>query len=244
MDDDPLILSALNDYLYCPRRCALHRLEGIWTDNAHTVRGALAHRTADHPGYRAYEESAQAATPTPPGAPGAPATLVRVERAVPLFSRRHNLIGKADIVEFRRAAGGEALVPLPVDYKLGPRRKWDNDDVQLCAQALCLEDMLGLPEGGVQCGAVYHVRTRRRRPVEFTPALRGLTLRTIDAVRALLASGIVPAAVLKPQCEGCSIRAVCVPELTVSARSLDAAHAALFGSAPVAVAEQESRRRG
>lgn len=223
MDDDPLILSALNDYLYCPRRCALHRIEGVWSDNAHTVRGTLAHRTADHPGYRAYAESAESA---------APGELVRVERAMPLFSRRHNLIGKADIVEFRRAPDGDALVPIPVDYKLGPRRKWDNDDVQLCAQALCLEEMLGLPEGGVPAGAVYHVKTRRRRPVEFTPALRRLTLDTVEAVRSLLVSGAVPAATVKPQCNGCSIRAVCLPELTASPGSLARAHAALFSDTP------------
>jgi CRISPR-associated exonuclease Cas4 len=224
LDDDPLILSALNDYLYCPRRCALHRLEGIWTDNVHTVRGTLAHRTADHPGYRAYEESAQSATP---------GALVRVERAVPLFSRRYNVIGKADIIEFRRASEGDALMPLPVDYKLGPRRRWDNDDVQLCAQALCLEEMLGLPEGGVPAGAVYHVRTRRRRPVGFTPALRQLTLDTIEAVSALLASDAVPAASMKPQCKGCSIRAFCIPELTSSPGSLARAHAALYGDTSI-----------
>ncbi len=222
-DDNPIILSALNDYLYCPRRCALHRVEGVWSDNTHTVRGTLAHRNADHPGYRAYAESAGSA---------APGELFRVERAMPLFSRRHNLIGKADIVEFRRAPDREALFPFPVDYKLGPRRKWDNDDVQLCAQALCLEEMLGLPEGGVMAGAVYHVKTRRRRPVEFTPALRRLTLDTVEAVRSLLASGAVPAANVKPQCKGCSVRAICLPELTCSRGTLARAHAALYADAP------------
>lgn len=222
--DDPLILSALNDYLYCPRRCALHRIEGVWCDNAHTVRGTLAHRNADHPGYRAYAESAESA---------APGKLVRVERAMPLFSRRHNLIGKADIIEFRIAPDGDALVPLPVDYKLGPRRKWNNDDAQLCAQAICLEDMFGLPVGGVPSGAVYHVRTKRRRVVEFTPALRDLTIRTVDAVRTLIATGTIPPAATKPQCSGCSLRAVCLPELTASTHSLDHAHAVLFSGGPI-----------
>ena len=216
MDDDPLILSSLNDYLYCARRCALHRLEGIWEANAHTVAGDIAHEMADDPGYR---QTAQGA---------------RIERALPLFSLRLNLIGKADIVEFRvaqgdspvaRAPGKAVEAPLPVDYKHGPRRKWDNDDVQLCAQALCLEEMFGTP---VPCGAVYHVKTRRRRAVEFTPALRELTLQTIADVRQLLAGTAIPAAVLKPQCEGCSLRRTCLPELTGSPHSLDAAFAELF----------------
>jgi len=214
--EDPIMLSSLNHYLYCPRRCALLRIENIWEANAHTVAGDIAHEMADDPGYR---QTAQGA---------------RIERALPLFSLRLNLIGKADIVEFRVAQGdspgargsGKAVdVPLPVDYKHGPRRKWDNDDVQLCAQALCLEEMFGTP---VPCGAVYHVKTRRRRPVEFTLALRALTLKTIEDVRQLLAGTAIPAAVLKPQCEGCSLRRTCLPELTNSPHSLDAAFAELF----------------
>lgn len=209
-NSDPIILSSLNDHLYCPRRCALHRLEGIWEANAHTVAGDIAHEIADDPGYR---QTAQGA---------------RIERALPLFSVRLNLIGKADIVEFRATEGasGKAVeVPLPVDYKHGPRRKWDNDDVQLCAQALCLEEMFGVP---VPCGAIYHVKTRRRRAVEFTPALRELTLKTIEDVRQLLAGTAIPAAVLKPQCDGCSLRQTCLPELTSSVHSLDAAFKELF----------------
>ena len=219
---DPLILSALNDFLYCPRRCALHRLEQIWEANAHTVAGDIAHEIADDPGYR---QTAQGA---------------RIERAIPLFSLRLNLIGKADIVEFRPATSNSPAagdlptagkpqkppdVPLPVDYKHGPRRKWDNDDVQLCAQALCLEEMFGTP---VPCGAVYHVKTRRRRPVDFSPALRELTLRTIEDVRQLLVGTTIPAATLRPQCDGCSLRHTCLPELTSSPHSLDAAFAELF----------------
>jgi CRISPR-associated exonuclease Cas4 len=211
--EEPIILSSLNDYLYCDRRCALHRLENIWEPNAHTVAGDLAHEIADDPGYRQTAEGG------------------RIERALPLFSVRLNLIGNADIVEFHtRRDGGSAdgktiEAPMPVDYKRGPRRKWDNDDVQLCAQALCLEEMFAV---AVPHGAVYHLTTRRRRPVEFTVALRTLTLKTIADVRHLLSGTTIPPAVLKPQCDGCSLRKTCLPELTVSAHSLDAAFAELF----------------
>jgi CRISPR-associated exonuclease Cas4 len=227
--EEPLILSALNDFLYCPRRCALHRVEGLWEDNVHTLSGVIAHQSVDDPGYRQTVDAL--------------GTVVRIERALPLFCRRLNLLGKADIVEFHRAGrrqgaeaprhegsdtpvaepagpflqarmpvaeGPDVPIPRPVDYKLGPRRAWDNDDVQLCAQALCLEEMFGRP---VPAGAIYHVRTRRRREVPFTPALRQLTLQTIADVRRLLAEARVPPATLRPQCEGCSLHALCLPEL-------------------------------
>jgi CRISPR-associated exonuclease Cas4 len=207
---EPVSISALNDFLYCNRRCALHRLEEMWVDNVWTVTGTLAHEIADDPGYRQTAEGA------------------RIERALPLFSEKLGLIGKADIVEFWPSpqAGGRD-VPLPVDYKLGKRRKWDNDDVQLCAQALCLEEMVGV---AVPRGAIYHVKTRRRREVEFTESLRQLTLETIENVRALLLADVVPPAELKPQCEGCSVHAICVPELPAHSRALDSAYARLFAA--------------
>lgn len=203
---EPLMLSALNDYLYCNRRCALHRLEGYWLDNAHTTAGTLAHEIADDPGYRQ----------TAAGS--------RIERALPLFSEKLNLIGKADIVEFWPSENGIA-VPLPVDYKMGKRHKWDNDDVQLCAQALCLEEMLNVT---VPKGAIYHVKTHRRREVPFTAELRDLTLHTIAAVRSLLAAGVLPPAVLKPQCTGCSMHNVCLPELDTNIRAIANGYSQLF----------------
>ena len=215
MDDDPLQLRFLNDYLYCPRRCALHRVEGLWSDNAFTLSGEIAHETADDPGYRQTVDAL--------------GTVLRIERALPLFSRRLNLVGKSDIVEFHRDPAGGPAIPRPVDYKLGKRRKWDNDDVQLCAQGMCLEEMLGV---SVSAGAIYHVPTRRRREVPFTPELRLLTLRVIEEVRDLLAEQRVPAAVLRPQCQGCSMHATCLPELTQKPTSLERAAGWLFMSDP------------
>jgi CRISPR-associated exonuclease Cas4 len=97
----------------------------------------------------------------------------------------------------------------PVEYKKGPARRWSNDHVQLCAQALCLEEMLGLR---IPSGLIYHAASALRTTVEFDHALRALTLSTLAALRATLARPAAPVAVLKPQCDGCSLRPVCLPE--------------------------------
>jgi CRISPR-associated exonuclease Cas4 len=140
-----------------------------------------------------------------------------------LKSDRLRLVGKADVVEFQPV--GESLrdslasrrdattlneIPYPVEYKRGKRRKWDNDDVQLCAQALCLEEMLGVE---VPRGAIFHIKSKRLREVIFTDKLRKKTEATAARLHELIASGVTPPAVLKPQCDGCSLREVCLPEL-------------------------------
>lgn len=183
---DTVMISALNQYVFCPRRCALMHIDGIWSDNEHTVVGTLLHDHADTPGYETDGDT----------------TLLR---AVPLYSTRLGLAGKADIIELRN---GE---PAPVEYKKGKRRRFDNDDIQLCAQAFCLEEMFACE---VAVGYVYHAASRRRREVLFDWRLRAETEAAIAAVRRLLAAGRVPPAVLAPRCDGCSLRQVCLPELT------------------------------
>lgn len=200
---ESITIAALNQYVFCPRRCALMFVEGIWADNEHTAVGTLLHDRADAPGYE-----------TDAG--------VTILRALPLFSERYGLSGKADIVEVRGVAlkqsadkaahsKGIAKVYAPVEYKKGKRRKFDNDDVQLCAQALCLEEMFSteVPEG-----FIYHAGSKRRRMVIFDQALRTETEATIESVRLLLAKRKVPPANLLPRCDGCSLRSVCLPELT------------------------------
>ena len=196
---EPLPLSLLNDLLYCPRRAALKAVEGWREANEHTVRGDIAHEHADLPGYEVSKG-------------------VTVLRALPVWSDRLGLSGKCDVVEAAKseiqteltaASGYGSLVP--VEYKKGKRRQFANDDAQLCAQALCLEEMFGLT---VERGAVFHAASNRRREVEFTAELRKLTVDAIAELHRLVASGSVPAAVFKPACEECSLFTICLPKAT------------------------------
>lgn len=179
-------LSAINHFLYCPRRAALIHIEGIFKDNVHTVRGDIVHEHTDLAGYEVVRGA-------------------KLLRALPVCSARLGLNGKCDIVE-QRPDG----TLYPVEFKVGKRRRWENDDAQLCAQALCLEEMFSAVVRG---GAVFHADSKRRREVEFTPELRATTEAAIWELRRMMESGEVPAAVMKPQCDGCSLRGICLPEM-------------------------------
>jgi len=121
--------------------------------------------------------------------------------------------------------GGGYRVLVPVEYKKGKRRRFENDDAQLCAQALCLEEMFGMP---VERGAVFHAESKRRREVVFTPELRMLTMKAIAELHELLASHQVPAAVFKPACEECSLFEICLPKATAAESRAGRLSAALF----------------
>ncbi|HXF08426.1 MAG TPA: CRISPR-associated protein Cas4 [Candidatus Acidoferrales bacterium] len=200
---DPIPLSALQHWCYCPRQCGLIHLEQTFADNIHTARGNAVHRLVDTPGYEM-----QAG--------------VKVERALPLWSDRLGLIGKADLVEFhpdRRI--------YPVEFKHGRRRQKRHDDVQLAAQAMCLEEMLGRP---VTHGAIYHASSRRRREVEITPTLRALVVGTAVAIRAMLACGRLPPPANDARCRECSLIEICQPA-ALAARGIQAAlRAELFSA--------------
>ncbi len=200
-EDDLQPISALNDLLFCPRRCALHRIEGVWLENAATLEGALAHK-------KVHAEPSQEEV----GATG------RVVRGLWLRSNRLRLIGVADLVEFRPE-------PYPVEYKRGKRRRWDNDDVQLCAQALCLEEMLQTP---VPRGAIFHVRSKKRREIELDAALRQKTEEAAHRLHALIQAGHVPRPILHPKCKACSLYAVCMPELILAQERYQQAASDLF----------------
>ena len=190
---DPFPLSLLNDFLYCQRRAALKAIEGTRGTNQHTVAGDSVHEQADVSGYETVKG-------------------VTLLRALPVWSDRLGLSGKCDVVE-RRPDG--SLVP--VEFKKGKRRKFDNDDAQLCAQALCLEEMFGRD---IPHGAIFHAKSKRRREVEFTADLRRLTERAIEAMHRLIEEEAVPRAVHKPQCSECSLFESCMPEITSSPPTL------------------------
>ncbi len=190
-DDDLVMISALEHYSYCPRQCALIHVERIFDENVFTLKGRHAHERVD---------SGEANS----------VRGVTVLRAIGLWSDSLGLIGKADAVEMSENA------VVPVEYKSGARRASRHDDVQLCAQALCLEEMLGR---SVEAGAIYSLKTHRRRRVAFTRELRDRTRATIEAVRALQNSrGALPPAVNDERCPNCSLIDACVPATIVGAR--------------------------
>ena len=199
--DDPIMISALEHYSYCPRQCALIHVEQAFADNVHTKRGNAVHERVDKPGYE-----------TSPG--------IRVERALPLRCERLGLVGKADVVEFH--PGG---VPYPVEYKHGRKREAKHDELQLAAQALCLEEMTG---ERVEFGAIYHHSSRRRREVRITEALRRQVEETALAIRKLVRSGTLPPAVNDARCKECSLKELCQPEAMAASAKLHDLRATLF----------------
>lgn len=183
--DEPINVSALNQYAYCHRRCGLIYLESEFTNNIHTSRGNAEHERVDQSGWVTTREGA------------------RVEYALPVWSDRLGLIGKCDVVEFH-----EDGTIYPVEYKHGTRKQRINDDLQLCAQAMCLEEMTGKP---VSHGAIFHHTSRRRREVAVTPELRRQVEDTVTAIRVMLASGQLPPPVNDKRCNECSLNEICQP---------------------------------
>jgi CRISPR-associated exonuclease Cas4 len=189
-DDDLIPLSALQHWLVCPRQCALIHLEQLWQDNQATAEGNVLHQAVDQAG----SESRHG---------------VRRVTGLPLRSVRLGLSGRADVVEFRPTAdGGE--VPYPIEHKRGREKQDDRDKVQLCAQAMCLEEALGV---AVPEGALFYATTRRRQVVAFDEGLRRRVEDAAAAIRAMLVSGRTPPPVPVSACRGCSLADLCLPDL-------------------------------
>ena len=187
---EPIPISALQHWCYCPRQCGLIHLEQAFEENVHTLRGRAVHSAVDTPGLE-----------TRAG--------VRTERALPLFHDRLGLVGKADAVEFE----GDGI-PYPVEYKHGSRHKRAEiaacDDVQLAAQAMCLEAMTGKP---VAEGALFYAKSKRRRVVPISAELRVRVTEVASEVRAMLDSGLLPPPTAdRPRCRECSLKGICQPE--------------------------------
>lgn len=187
MEEDDLIpLSALQHYLYCPRQCALIHLEQQWAENRQTAEGRLLHQRSDQP--QAEQRRG-----------------IRTITAMPLANPALGISGIADVVEFH----GEQ--PFPVEYKRGRPKAHRADEVQLCAQALCLEAML---DRAVPEGALFYGETRRRKTVVFDASLRVLTLETITATRTLLHGSCTPSVQYQSsRCDACSLIELCRPRL-------------------------------
>jgi CRISPR-associated exonuclease Cas4 len=213
-DSELVLLSALEHYSYCPRQCALIHQEMTFDENLYTLQGRMLHEVVD-------------------SGEGETEAGVRIERGVPLWSKRLGLVGKADMVEFHptlapfspKGLGEEKEIPYPVEYKRGPKRKWGHDDLQVCAQALCLEEMLGVP---VPKGAVFHHGSRRRREVVFDEPLRKRVEETTEAIREMLKQPDLPAPLNDTRCEHCSLRESCMPSVIGEPQRLELEKKALY----------------
>jgi CRISPR-associated exonuclease Cas4 len=193
-EDDLLPLSALQHLLFCERQCALIHIERQWSENRYTAEGRIMH------------ERVHAADRDSRG-------KIRIEFGVPLRSLGLGLVGQADVVEFHKVEGLQGQLqlwqPFPVEYKRGKAKKENWDRVQLCAQAICLEEMLGVVIPG---GALFYGKTRRRQEVGFDDALRAETADAARRLHALVASSRTPGPVLTAKCENCSFLGLCLPK--------------------------------
>lgn len=189
-EDDLLSLSALQHLIFCERQCALIHIEQLWDENLFTAEGRVMHERVHEAGYESRGE-------------------VRTARDVSLRSLRLGLIGKADVVEFHRETG-TIWRPFPVEYKRGKPKPDECDLVQICAQALCLEEMLGL---GVKSGAIFYGRTRHRLEVEFDSSLREATEKAAARLHQLVESGVTPPPFYAAKkCRSCSFIDRCLPQ--------------------------------
>jgi CRISPR-associated exonuclease Cas4 len=183
--DESLPISGLQHLAFCPRQWALIHLEQAWADNRLTAEGHLLHERADLPGQSRRHD-------------------LRTVRGMLLESRKLGLSGRADIVEFHPH-------PFPVEYKRGKRKPNDCDLIQLCAQALCLEEML---QTDVPAGAIFYGEPRRRMEVAFSSQLRSRTEELTHEMHRLYRSRMTPAAILRPHCRSCSLNDLCLPQAT------------------------------
>ena len=195
--DDLIMISALQHYAFCPRQCALIHIEQTWTESGRTAEGRIMHE-------RVHDESRESRGD------------VRIDYGVSLRSLRLGLIGKADVVEFHRRLEGPWR-PFPVEYKRGKPKADDCDKVQLCAQAICLEEMLSVT---IPAGALFYGQTRHRLDVIFDEVLRRETEETARRAHALIASGRTPPPVYEKRCESCSLMADCLPKTIQKRRSV------------------------
>ncbi len=190
-EDDLLPLSALQHLVFCERQCALIHVEQVWKENVLTVEGHFLHERAHQAG-------------------GLNRGDIRVAYGVRLRSLRLGLVGMADVVEFALSSDGSKATPFPVEYKHGKPKPDRCDEVQLCAQGLCLEEMLGVP---VPAGALFYGKTRRRLEVPFDEPLRSLTAEKAARLHELVGGATTPPPVYGKKCENCSLAEACQPRV-------------------------------
>jgi CRISPR-associated exonuclease Cas4 len=197
--DELLPLSGIQHFLFCRRQWALIHIERQWKENALTAEGRLLHRRVDDPFFSETRKG------------------VIITRSVPVASYRLGLSGICDMVEFSESPDGVQLpgreglyLPMPVEFKHGREKHDSCDEAQLCAQAICLEEMLAV---SIPAGQLFYGKTRRRVTVELTDALRGLVRDSAAEMHAYFRRGYTPRVKPSKACRSCSLADVCLPEL-------------------------------
>lgn len=195
-EDNLLPISGLQHLAYCPRQFALIHIEQQWEDNRYTAEGQLLHQRVD----QEHRESRGS---------------IHISHALRLRSLQYGLTGIADVVEFHRSEEGVEIEgkrgrwnPYPVEYKRGRPKKENIDAVQLCAQALCLEEMLSIE---IPAGALYYGKTRRRKETPFTDTLRNETIALTQKMHQMMAQQATVAAEKSKKCDQCSLQTLCMP---------------------------------
>lgn len=203
-EEEFLMLSGLQHFAMCGRQWALIHIEQQWAENYRTTAGELMHKKAHEEG--SFEKRGDRLT----------------VRGLRIASRRLGLSGQCDVVEFRQKEHGITLSgyegkwePLPIEYKYGEPKENQVDELQLCAQAMCLEEMLGtsIPEG-----YLFYGKNRRRCPVVFTKELRATVEKASNEMHELFKRGYTPKVKPSKQCKACSLEELCVPKLQKTGR--------------------------
>ena len=198
--DDTLLISGIQHFAFCRRQWALIHIEQLWAENVHTVSGHLMHARAHNPSLTEKRGD------------------LIVTRDMPVFSRAMGIRGACDVVEFRRDADGVPLfgreglwLPCPVEYKRGKPKEHDADKLQLCAQAMCIEEMLACPP--IQTAFLYHGETKRREEVNLSEELRETVRTAFAQMRDYYNRGHTPRVKPTKACSSCSLKDVCLPKM-------------------------------
>ena len=182
-EENYIPIASLNHYAYCPHRCWRMFCAGDFIDNHYTIEGTSLHDRVHNFTVENRENTWQV-------------------RAIWLKSEKYGLIGKSDLIE---SDSGKLY---PVEYKRGQKDNWENDALQVCGQAFCLEEMTGQT---IDTGYIYYAHSHQRQEVKIDQNLRAKASSIITAVQTMMQTGTIPIAVYKPRCQGCSLYSRCLP---------------------------------
>lgn len=219
-DDDLLALSGIQHFAFCPRQWALIHIEKLWAENVLTVEGRFLHEKADDP----YSDEIRKG--------------VRTVRALPIVSRELGLQGVIDVMEISDAGAGQERKLTIIEYKRGRPKPDERDEVQICAQAMCVEEMLGVT---MQCGFLFYGQTRRRVEVEYSPELRKKVKEYAAQMHEIFKTGKTPLAVTAKKCRSCSMADLCVPDLAAKTNQVQKYIAKNIGGI---IKEEDAAREG